>query len=226
MSASCNRKGVLVGMLFGLLLSFALVPQAALATSIDYGYLAQFVSPYEQGYPNPAGFSITVDGITVTATAGAPTDSAYLDSYFEGRPGGLGVCQHLTSTNQCTPSDDDNLTTNGHTEVLILTFSQEVTITQILIQNGLHDTDFNDPSGSPYDFTLNGNSYDLTHTFIPPDPYGTGLVFSFTAPEGNTDNARMYIEKITFTKVPEPSALLLIGTGLVGIALVRRFKSM
>jgi hypothetical protein len=226
MNAGGRKMGVLVGLWSGLLLLFALAPQSAQATSIDYGYLAQFVSPYERGYPNPAGFSVIVDGITVTATAALPTDSAYLDSYFEGRPGGLGVCQHLDSHNQCTPSDDDNLTTNGHTEVLILTFSQEVTMTQILIRNGLHDTDFNDPSGNPYYFTLNGNPYDLTHTFIPPDPYGTGTVFSFTAPEGTTDNARMYIEKITFTKVPEPSALLLIGGGIVGIALVRRFEVM
>jgi len=189
MSTRFNRKRVLVGLLFGLLLSFALVPQAARATSIDYGYMAQYVSPFERGYPNPAGFSVTVDGITVTATAGLSTDSVYMDSYFEGRPGGLGVCQQLDSAKQCTPSDDDNLTTNGHTEVLILTFSQEVTISQILIQNGLHDTDFNDPSGNPYYFALNGDPYDLTHTFIPPNPYGTGTVFSFTAPEGNTDNA-------------------------------------
>jgi len=36
----------------------------------------------------------------------------------------------------------------------------------------------------------------------------------------------MYIEKITFTQVPEPSTLLLIGSGLVGMALVRRFRVM
>lgn len=220
MGESLKMNRVLIGLLCGLLLSFASIPQSAQATSIDYGYLAQYVSPFERGYPNPTGFSISVAGITVTATAGLASDNVYLDSYFNGMPGGLGVCGTLDSHNQCTPSSDDNLSTNGHLEKLILTFSQPVTITEILFRNGLHETTFTG------EFTLNATSYSLTNDFSPPGSSGTGTVFDFTAPDGTTDLARLYIEKITFTQVPEPSTLLLMGSGLVGMALVRRCRVM
>lgn len=202
--------------------SLAMVAQPALATTINYGLLAN-TSPGEGGYPNSVGgFSLTVDGITVSATSGVPGDNAYLDSYFEGRPGGLGVCQDLNSAGDCSPSSDDNLTNNGHLEELILTFSENVLITEVLIRNGLHSTVFTNPAGGLYRFTFNGVEYDLTHSFVPTAAAGTGLVFAFTAPYGDTDNGRMYVEAVTFTAVPESGMLLLLGSGLVGLGLMRR----
>ena len=208
---------------------------AAGATTINYADLANH-APGEGGYAEPAGYAVTADGVTVTAHGlkfdasqpdyADPSTSyhAYLDSTWSGHgPGGLGVCKSLTSSAQCSPSSDDNLT-NG--ELLRLSFSQGVTITKILFRDGQHGTDF---TGSDFELAIDNGlftSHASTHVFDTPltgsrfdfivGAYAENGFTQFTSEAGD----ELYIEAIEFN-VPEPGILLLTGIGLIGLFLLQ-----
>lgn len=215
------------------------IATSASAITIDYAYLADH-SPGEGGYAEPAGYVYSAGGITVTAHGlkfdpsqpdyadPTTTYNAYLDSYWSGHgPGGLGVCKVLTTGGQCTPSSDDNLT-NG--ELLKLTFSEAVTISEILFRDGQHGTSF---AGSDFEVAIDHGlfaSHASTHVFNTPltgstfdfivGAYAENGYSKFTSEPGD----ELYIEAITFSSVPEPAvpALLITGLTLVLLPLTRR----
>ena len=66
--------------------------------------------------------------------------NAYLDDHWNGHgDAGLGVCKTITSSLQCNPGSDDNVTIG---EKLILDFGQQVTISEIIMADGEHGTAF------------------------------------------------------------------------------------
>ena len=178
------------------------------------------------GERGATAFTFTRDGISATTTGfngvtGA-VYSAYLDSSFSGREGGLGVCQILNG-DQCAPSSDDNVTTN---ESLLLTFDQLVTIDTTTFVNGNHGTMFS----NDFQLSIDGGAmmtYALTNVFT---TNLTGTTFEFFNPNMGGGSAvsndqQFYINTLEVTAVPVPAAVWLFGTGLIGLVGVARRKA-
>jgi len=180
----------------------------------------------------------TVDGVTVTASAYELTDPTnthfmYLDDASSG-PGGPGVCQQLDGSAQCDPSSDDNITLG---EVLVLTFSQEVSIAEILFSNGGHEDLYGGDFGLAIDGSVPNDNTDFvgfspglfTGAFNPTPGSLTGTTFYFIAPATmpgqsiDDEDTWIYISSLSVTTVREPSTFLLLGSGLfVGVAIRKR----
>ena len=213
---------------------------SAATASWDFGTLA---NGNEQGYveyvaPVVNGIALSAFGTTrVTSTGDVVSDPvpafAYMDGYSSGKPGGLGVCKVLTAGDQCSPSNDDNLSVG---EILRLEFSTLVRIDAMTLRDGDHN-----PLGSsgPEGFKVSSVSdaalvavnawatngvADLSglganrvgttfwiQTRILPDLVGSELEFD-----------KIYLETLTVTAVPVPAAAWLFGSGLMGLAGVAR----
>jgi hypothetical protein len=167
------------------------------------------------GNPGEAAFqelSWTVDSITLTASASHvldPTTYAYLDSIYQGRGGGLGVCQDVSSGNQCSPSSDDNVTTG---EVLITSFDQTVAI-------DFGTSVFRDTDHYVFAPDIEVNVDDGGWMALDLGSMLTGIVFDFRTL--NTQN-QFYISELSVSAVPEPSTYLLMGIGLLAIGFASR----
>lgn len=201
------------------------------ATTFDFVSMA---NPFH-AVSNPTGIgeqgfstlSLSGTGFTVaiTGTKGSGAAFAYLDAGH----GGLGVCGVLTSTKQCNPGNDDNVTTG---EVLKLTFSNAVTINSIWFNNN-HD---GDGTLSGNKIKIGGTDYALVPAtgvpsynddWKPSSSFSVASGGSLLVTLASTNADQFYISGMTVTAaIPEPEtyALLLAGLGLLGFAARRRAK--
>ncbi len=180
----------------------------------------------EAGY---ASYSVTHDGIKVTATGSANNDNqgdtaqfAYLDSYWDNREAGLGVCKDLSDTNQCAPSSDDNVTIG---ETLTLLFDQTVSIDSLTLANGDHYATFAD--GAKFSLTIDGSYHGDIQ--LAADLNFVGLIGTkfdlFNLTNSESPDTEFYINTMTVSAVPLPAAAWLFGSALFGlIGLNRRLK--
>lgn len=184
------------------------VAGAVSANAVTYDFEAYADGTYGEGVfdgvawnGNLAGGST---GLTVTASGG--DDFAYLDA----GGAGLGVCTIIDGADQCNPTSDDNVQLG---ETLILTFSEDVKITSILLRNATHGLfealdfiNFDGDNSGTYTVGLGG----FGGVF--------GSLWEFTI----GDPIEFYIASITVSPIPVPAAGLMLLTGLGGMFFARR----
>ena len=185
---------------------------AGAASLFDFGAIG---AGSERGY---SSYVQSVGGITLTATANS-SYSVYLDGLDNGKRAGMGVCKTLTSSLQCTPSNDDNVTIN---EVLTWNFNQAIGEIDLTFRDANHDplgakalqyklglqswVTFTPDSSSFYALNMAGNKQVSFRTL--------------------TDTNQFYIQTATATAVPLPAAAWLFGSTVVGwLGVARRRKT-
>jgi hypothetical protein len=166
-----------------------------------------------------SGTSLTIDGLAVTFSANS-TYSPYFDDLSGGKPGGLGVCKVLTTSDQCNPSSDDNVTMG---EAVTLGFGTPVTLSGLVF----NDADHNSLATSAAELLIGINGDPLRLSRFRSASSGVFTdVSSITFAHGGRDPSQFYVSGATATPVPLPAAGLLLAGGLgllgVGRAMKRR----
>jgi hypothetical protein len=191
--------------------------------SYDFGALAIGNERGFEGTPP----TYVIGDLSITATETTVTGTADVSPYLDGKngaglEGGLGVCTTLTAAPalQCDPSSDDNVSEG---EALYFTFLDDVFDLTITFNNN-HDKDpnhNNQPGFHAGDLiNINGVAW-ATGTGMYVD-YFAGDFAAGDVLEIAYNNTLFYVDAITYSKVPEPSHLVLLALGLAGIAAGRR----
>lgn len=165
----------------------------------------------------------TVDGIWVEAVGTdnfAQGNDADYHAYLDAGNAGLGVCKVTTVAHQCTPGDDDNLSSN---EALILNFSTVVQLTDIFLRTFDHSI----YAGAP--IWIRNMDTGLSAYRLPGDELtslGSSTSWLFETNFQSPDlEDWFYISSLSVSQVPLPAGALLLLTGLGGLAVARRRKS-
>ena len=204
------------------LLAGLVVVRPAGATTI-----INFNSPAWNGAIGQSSFSI--GAVTATASDGVLSKDDHA---------GLGI-------NTGSPDDRETDEINNF-EVLTITFAGGTSIDQITVSKLFHEGDpaFNEigfyqiDGNTPVMFTAPGGNFpfpatfgDLTIDFVVPTPVTT-LAFGYFPPDSHDRSNDFAVRNVTVTggqvdthdldAVPEPATLLLLGSGLIMFARLRR----
>lgn len=196
-----------------------------LADSTAFGSATDPLNPGENAFNS---FNWTKDGITLTASAQYKYKNSNHEyeyrsawAYLDKGDAGLGVCHAgLKVSNQCNPSDDDNVTEN---EILKIAFDQQVSFN--FIDSIFRDANHNTLKTGKIKLSIDSGSWmSLDLAALTGAGYiGKSFSFSTTSntPQFYIDN--VVVAKVPVTQVPEPSTLAIFALGLMGLA-SRRVK--
>lgn len=196
--------------------AFALTAGTAQATLLDF---ASDANAMEKGYSTltySSWFNVNIKGHSAAGSAYAYMDAGY---------GGLGVCKSLTTTAQCTPSNDDNTTTG---EWLTFVFDTDVMIKNLWVNN-YHDDDksligdkITIANGGPAFQVAGKDSEKPLGSYTSATSIGSFYVSAGTAFTMAYFDEEFYVTAMEVVGVPEAGTLVLFVLGLVGLGLVRR----
>lgn len=136
-------------------------------------------------------------------------------AYFDSGDAGLGVCKILDNNDQCSPSNDDNVTSG---EWLDLHFGVSSNIAGFVFRDADHNILDDDRTLL---FAYNHNGWAST-TFADLASWSMDGITSIQMAYGGVKAEQFYLSG---TVVPLPAGGLLLLTGLGGLAVARRRKS-
>lgn len=186
---------------------------SANAATIDF---ANFADTFGERGVQPDEV-LVVDGVALSAFGFADNLATPAFAYLDAGNAGLGVCQVLDSADQCTPSNDDNVTAG---ETLIIIFEDVLNITDLLFRAADHSivTDGNITVSTE---TLSG-SFSLTDSFANIAAAAQGGAAPFQdlfAIQFDFVDTQFYVSAI---ETPLPGALPLLLSGVAGLGFASR----
>lgn len=183
---------------------------AGSATAATLDFVAE-AAGNERGIAS--GETLVIDGLAVTFTS---SHNPYFDDLSGGKPGGLGVCKVLTGSKQCTPGNDDNITSG---EWVTLSFASRVDLGGLSFTNADHNG--LNASAKTLRIGVDGGALSTTSfaSAVSANYLGIG---SITFAYGGGDPSQFYVNAATATAVPLPAPLALLGGAVAGLAALRR----